>query len=346
MCSTTCDSSKRPASWDSSESEAGLRRTNVIPMSVAAVLLLGPAIRAQQMADPGFNASVERPAYTRNHPSVVIDEAHSNFHTAAGRYKPFADLLRSDGYDVRAGTMKFAKGSLTGIRVLVISNATAPEAGRGSGPAFTEQECDAVRDWVRSGGSLLLIADHAPFGRAAENLARRFGVEMGNGFVFDAANSEQDPTRLVFSIDNGLLGTDPLLRGRNPFEQVKRVVTFTGQSLSVPNGAIPLLKLGTTAYESPSREELSAALNASGEEKEKAYAAHAKSVGPRAQGIAMRFGRGRLVVLGEAAMFSAQVVRFTEGEQQLEFKMGMNVPGSDDRQFALNVMHWLSRLLR
>jgi hypothetical protein len=25
------------------------------------------------------------------------------------------------------------------------------------------------------------------------------------------------------------------------------------------------------------------------------------------------------------------------------FKMGMNAPGNDDRQFALNVLHWLTR---
>ena len=34
------------------------------------------------------------------------------------------------------------------------------------GPAFTVAECDAVRDWVRIGGSLLLIADHVPWGDA------------------------------------------------------------------------------------------------------------------------------------------------------------------------------------
>jgi hypothetical protein len=26
--------------------------------------------------------------------------------------------------------------------------------------------------------------------------------------------------------------------------------------------------------------------------------------------------------------------------------MGMNVPGNDDRQYVLNVMHWLSGVLR
>jgi len=38
-------------------------------------------------------------------------------------------------------------------------------------PAFTEAECDEVRDWVRDGGSLLLIADHAPIGGANEILS-------------------------------------------------------------------------------------------------------------------------------------------------------------------------------
>jgi hypothetical protein len=28
------------------------------------------------------------------------------------------------------------------------------------------------------------------------------------------------------------------------------------------------------------------------------------------------------------------------------FKMGMNVPGTDNKQFALNIMHWLTGLLR
>ena len=60
-----------------------------------------------------------------------------------------------------------------------------------------------------------------------------------------------------------------------------------------------------------------------------------------AQGLAMPFGKGRVAIFGEAAMFSAQI--FTvRGHSS---KMGMNVPGNDDRQFALNVMHWLGHLM-
>ncbi len=305
------------------------------------------ALLAQQMADPNFKATVERPAYTSEHPRVVIDEAHSNFHTADGRYKPFADLLRSDGYEVLAGTAKFEKGSLDAARVLVIANAAAADASAdGSGPAFSEEECDAVRDWVRSGGSLLLIADHTPFGSAAEILARRFGVDMGKGFVFDLSNYDASPTTLVFSRENGLLGDHPITRGRNPGEEIKRVVSFTGQSLSVPEGATALMKLSPIAAEAATRPALRAALESKlrGAAPDDTQPAPAPA-GGRAQGIAFAFGKGRVVMMGEAGMFSAQVIRFEQAGQPQEMKMGMNVEGNDDRQLLLNVLHWLSGLL-
>jgi hypothetical protein len=61
--------------------------------------------------------------------------------------------------------------------------------------------------------------------------------------------------------------------------------------------------------------------------------------GGRAQGLAFALGKGRVVVLAEAAMMTAQVA----GPQRKP--MGMNVPGSDDRQFALNTVRWLGRAL-
>ena len=46
-------------------------------------------------------------------------------------------------------------------------------------------------------------------------------------------------------------------------------------------------------------------------------------------------------------MLSAQVVRLPDnnGDGEREFRMGMNVAGYDNRQFALNVLHWLSGAL-
>ena len=314
----------------------------------AVLICIATTVFGQQVPDLTFNTVVERPAHTRKHPTVLIDEAHANFHTAEGRYKPFADLMKSDGYLIVRGTRKFEKGSLRDVDVLVISNAGVEDAREGStNQAFTEPECDVVRDWVSGGGALLLIADHAPFGVAAENLGRRFGVDMGNGFAFDLENSDGNPTTLVFSKENGLLGVHAILRGRDSAEQINRVLCFTGQSLGIPQGATPLLKLSLTAHEAPSRVELQAALGGQGRQPSKeSLAAHAKPVPNRVQGLAMNFGKGRLVVLGEAAMLSAQIARIRVGDQDQEFKMGMNVSGSDDRQFALNVMRWLSGALK
>lgn len=53
--------------------------------------------------------------------------------------------------------------------------------------------------------------------------------------------------------------------------------------------------------------------------------------------VAVEPGRGRVVVLAGAEAFSAREVN---GEL-----LGLNTPGADNAQFALNVAHWLSRLI-
>src|SRR4029453_1502178 len=155
-----------------------MSRFPVIGGYIACLLCVVGPHDQQQILDPDFKVTVERPAYQKNGPTVAIDEAHSNFHTAGGQYKPFADLLTNDGYRIVPSTRKFEPGALSGIDVLVVANANARNF---TDPAFTEAECDVVRDWVRNGGALLLIADHAPFGTSAANLAARFGVTMGKG---------------------------------------------------------------------------------------------------------------------------------------------------------------------
>jgi hypothetical protein len=300
-------------------------------LSAVCIVGLALTVLAQQVADPDFDPKVAKPAYTRKHPKVFLDEAHHNFHTAGGRYKPFADLISSDGYEVTPNKQKFNKETLKGCDVLVISNALgaaamgSPEA---SNPAFTEDECDAVRDWVRAGGNLLLIADHSPMGAANEKLGLRFGVEMSKGYTGDPANHDEETgsaTFIRYDPDNKLLGDHPITRGRNASEKISRVIAFTGQSLKGPKGSVAFMKLADTAVD------LTPAPRG-GEGKQ-------SSAARRAQGIAFKLGKGRVVVLGEAGMLSAQIA----GPQKIKF--GMNRPGIDNRQLALNIMHWLSRLI-
>src|SRR2546423_5762445 len=283
----------------------------------------------QQIADPHFNARVEHPAYTKNFPRVLFDEAHNNFHTTTGRYKPFADLIFNDGYHVAVNRKPFAKESLQTFKILVIANALGAEDmddEGADGPAFSGEECDAVRDWIRGGGALLFIADHAPFGSAAEILANRLGVNMSKGFTEDPANADPEskiPSVIVYSRQNHLLADHPITNGRNDSERVNRIIAFTGQSLKGPPDSIAFMKLADSAVDA-----MPGANN------------NPASAAGRAQGIAMTVGKGRVVVLGEAAMLSAQLA----GPNKNPF--GMNRPGIDNRQLALNIMHWLSGLLK
>ena len=288
------------------------------------------ACNNEQKADLTYDTSVANPAYTTDHPKVLFDEAHNNFHTSDGRYKPFANLIRNDGYIVEPNKKPFSKETLTGYSILVISNAKGKVEKYLS--AFDDIECDAVRDWVEHGGSLFLIADHYPMGSAAQPLAQRFGVQMNNGYVADSMNYEGNTKfkdQLVFSNTNQLLRPHPIVDGRNESERVHKVVVFTGQALKGPAEAQILLELSSSAVETVPDSIW-----------KKDDVTYTRFPDPRpvqdgCMGLAMNFGKGRIVILGEAACMTAQ----TDDTG----KFGMNAPGNDDRQFALNIMHWLSR---
>lgn len=283
---------------------------------------------AQQVVDPHFNSTVASPAYTKNYPRVLFDEAHNNFQTAAGLYKPFADLIFSDGYQLVVNRKPFTKASLATFKILIAANALGAEDADEEGadrPAFTEEEADAVRDWVRGGGALLFIADEAPYGSAAEILAKRFDVDMSKGSTVDPVSEKESKNTgwIVYSRENNLLIDHPITRGRNDSERVNRVMTFAGQSLKGSEGSEPFLKLGSTATD-----------RLPGDQPKDSPAAG------RSQALAIKLGKGRVVVLGEASMLSAQM---TGSDNQL---FGMNLPNIDNKQLALNIMHWLSGVLK
>jgi hypothetical protein len=104
-------------------------------------------------------------------------------------------------------------------------------------------------------------------------------------------------------------------------------MTFTGQSVMPPPHGQLVLRFADTAREYPYR------LSRDGT---------GRRVTGAGQAVALRHGRGRVVILGEAAAWSAQVVTRPDGTTA---KMGMNREGVDNAQFVLNVLHWLMGLL-
>lgn len=186
------------------------------------------------------------------------------------------------------------------------------------GTAFTKEECNAVKDWVYNGGRLLLATDHAPYGATSANLARQFGVKVSNSngtvdpFHHDISPAPRIFTGngnegwLTFTRTDGLLIDHPITLGNNVTERVNRIITYYGNSLEGPNGSTSFLTLSSSAIDLFSN---GVELSSSG----------------RSQGIALHFGKGRVVVLGEMGML-----------------MVLNRLDYDNKQLALNIMRWLS----
>lgn len=316
---------------------------------VTAVVAYKLTVAAQQVPDRAFKVQVENPAYADGRgPVVCVDEAHANLHTLDERYWAYGDLIRRDGYRVRASRATFSQASLAGCHILVIANAQSGSArsDRSSSTslsAFGRQEVEATYQWVRGGGALLLIADHMPVAAAAATLAAAFGVTFTDGFAVEGAafrstrsetpeEAERDPEfakPTIFRAVDQTLRPHAIMRGRNAKESVTAVRTFTGQAFRARATAEPLLVFPPT-FVSLTPE----------------HAWHFGPDTPRTsvagwlQGAVMRVDSGRAAFFGEAAMFSAQL----RGPERIP--MGMNAPGAEQNsQFVLNVMHWLSGIL-
>ena len=286
---------------------------------------------AQQVPDYGFDPDIKSAAYaTAKGPVVFIDEAHFNFHKRGTRYFAFSKVLEKDGYQVQSNTKVFSPVSLKETKILVIANALHPsdtvEWIVPNPSAFTPEEIKILVEWVRNGGSLFFIADHMPIAGAGEALAKAFGFTFYNGFATDTVAGIFPGTKReldIFRKSTHTLAEHPITN------HVDHVATFTGQAFQIPEKAISLLTfddrykilLPDTAWK---------------------FNNNTKRMPIKgfSQGAVMEYGKGRLAVFGEAAMFYSQL----KGKDKISF--GLNSPEADQNlQFLLNLIHWLDRKL-
>jgi len=294
------------------------------------VLSTGTVCLGQQEADTSFLPVIDNPSFIGgNGPVVMIDEAHHNFHTAGERFLPFAELLRRDGYTVIGTDTPFSAESLAKGNILVISNAlnerNEEDWSLPTPSAFTPDEIEAVRLWVEGGGALFLIADHMPFPGAASDLAAAFGIEFNNGFALDT--TQRGPA--FFRRSQGTLKKHAITNGRNDSEKIDSVASFTGQAFQATNADFEPLMVFDTGFVS-----LMPRIAWEFDDSTKIL-----DIKGWCQGGVLKFGKGRVAVFGEAAMFTAQIA----GEERRRF--GMNSPEAPQNlQFLLNVIHWLTGL--
>ncbi len=309
------------------------RRTSKVERWLAgSVLALFPVTAdGQQVSDETFHFQNTPPAFHLGMgPTVCIDQAHFNFHTADGRYKPFAELLRADGYVVEGYDRELTREALAHCGLLVIANPLAAEnESDWSYPhpsAFSRHEMEELMLWVRGGGRLLLFADHAPIAGAARDLGAVFGVVMIDAYV------DGGPGADLFSIADGTLRTHAIQQGRVPGERVDSIMTFTGQALQLTEGWEPLIVFGPAAV---ARISLAQSYQTGDRASWPGF-----SVAGWIHGAARTWDQGRVVFLGEAAMCSAQL----GGPNAAP--MGMNHPqASQNAQYCLNVVRWLTGVI-
>jgi hypothetical protein len=317
-----------------------MRRKHALGLLVLLALVVGAGLAVSRLREPGADADfipfVETAALQAQTPRVVFDHGHLNSHSISGRYRPFAKLLRADGCRVRQTGGRIDARLLDQTDVLVVVNASGPEPDR-TAAAFDPGECDAIEAWVRGGGALLLVADHHPYGESAASLAARFGVEMSGGWTDDSTHARAgsgDPGQVVFTRAVGTLGDHPITNGEGVIGGVDTVETFTGQSLRGPADAAALLLLSQDAMD---RLPVSARVETQGSKRISTFETQDRSAAGRTQGLALRHGAGRVVVLADGAMLTAQKERTV--------RFGMNSPGNHNRLFTLNVVRWLAGAL-
>lgn len=277
---------------------------------------------SDQQPDPDFIPKNTKNSFLKvKSPVVFIDEAHDNLHKINGRFKPFSQVLMSDGYTVKTSKENFTFEYLKQADVLVIVNAldkTRRDYNPPFGDAFDIEEVEAVKQWVSQGGSLFLVADHTPFPKVIEKLARAFGFEFSNGHVDNA----------IFRIDNKSLIDHKITKSTSNSEHIVQVKTFGGSAFQIPKNAEPLLVLGKGAISL--MPDIAFQVNAD---------TPRISMDGWYQGAVLEVGKGRVAVFSEAMMFTSQVYIPT-GK-----KMGLVSDGAEqNEQFLLNVMHWLSKL--
>ena len=282
-----------------------------------------------QLADKSFNPIIETPAYSNGEgPLIYFDGGHSNFHTLDTRLFSTGRLLEQDGYQVQSYNESISKENLEKCKILLIANAlnkkNVENWVRPIYPAFTDDEVNVIKNWVYEGGALFLIADHMPFPGAIDNLASQFGFEYLDGNANDTLGNPD-----YFYRSSNSLVSNSITNGRNSYEKVDSILTFSGSAIKLPPDATSILEFDSTwvSY-NPER-----AWDFEG--------IKPVSISGYSQGAYKSYGKGRIVVSGEAMMYTAQL-----GGGLSWIKLGMSSESCPDNyQLLLNSIHWLDGLI-
>ncbi|WP_270087066.1 DUF4350 domain-containing protein [Sphingobacterium sp. SYP-B4668] len=284
---------------------------------------------AQQVADENFHYSIPAPMYAASSgPLIIFDEAHHNASTLRGAYSPFAKLLRSDGYQVVSSKEPVSSGLLKEATIYVTVNAMydLEDWNLPARSAFSADEIELLVKWVADGGSLFLVTDHMPCGASVQKLAARFGFNIINGFAL-----RKDGMPEIFSKERNTLLSNDITSPAG--QEIDSIMCWGGTGFIAPSDAQVISVLG---------DDYNIYLPSDVAQIKKPLPDTLPYISGRGlvNGAYLHFGKGRIVIFGDGAPFSAQLQGIKSA------KRGMNHPSAmQHAPFLLHIIHWLDRKL-
>jgi len=266
-------------------------------------------------------------------PVILFDIGHHNY----GVTKRIAiqSWLMEKDFIVREWDSVFDATSLEQIDIVIIrsalddSNENEENWRLPTLSAFSADEIQVLHEWTKEGGALLLILEHMPMAGAGKELARRFDVEVSDGFVVDTSIMEGYREEdigfagwLEFTRQSGFLASHPITNGSNTSDAIDLLATDVGCAFFLPSGATSLLTLGSSV--------LSLLPEVAWEFD---VAMPYKDVSGWSQAAVMCVEKGRLAILGDAMLFIAP--EMSESDREIEVC-------EQHPQFALNLLSWLA----
>jgi hypothetical protein len=310
----------------------------LIPAKSTAILVLGFNLAVVGACSDDVRQSDSK---SEEMPVILFDLGHNNYRYDYGieNAEPiFEQFISEHGFLIRELEGPISESALADVDIFHTDNALSPEnVGNWSLPtpsAFTAAEIEVLLAWVRDGGSLLIVIEHMPMGGSYSALASALGVEISNGFAVDgsllsdySAETVAAAGNLLFSRADGTLADHAIVRGSRPFGPIEHLATDNGSAFTLPPESTSLLIFPANAVSL----EPTTAWDFSKD-------TPSTPVAGWSQAGTMKFGNGRIAILGDSYLISAPAFLeppYIEDEDEAE-------RGAHNHQFTLNLYRWLS----
>ena len=289
------------------------------------LIIIANSVSAQTVADTSFYFKINKTAYEPGKgPVITFDEFHNNPFTLKGQYSPFNKLISQDGYVLRPTREAVTAASLAGSKIYVSVNAMYDSMNWDlpARSAYSDEEVNAIYEWVKNGGSLFLITDEMPSPAAVNTIAQKFGFNMINGFAFS-----KDRMPEIFSRSGGNLHESVITNA--PGAVIDSIRIWVGTGFVAPKEATIISSLGDQydVYLPVKASDIYGTISNT--------VPSISGLG-LANGAFLKFGKGRVLIFADGSPFSA-LLKGVKSD-----KRGMNHPdASQNAQFLLNIIHWL-----